>query len=195
MVRRGHGPPARLSPGSLAKPVPVWRPHRGPSGTGRNDWPWDLRVPSGPRLPSNRCSVESGWRLSSPLITLRAPSGRPRPPRGLCWGGVPAEPHLPHWGEGPASLREAGRWLLWCGAQGRVGRPLGEDGELPGSLGVWWRGRGPALPSKVDRSPPFGCEGGWAQIQSGSPWSPCSGLTRHKGFFFSYKTVLLIIKV
>nr|XP_030715300.1 activated CDC42 kinase 1 isoform X18 [Globicephala melas] len=45
-----------------------------------------------PRAPAHLlgCSVESGWRLSSPLITLRAPSGRPHPPpeaqqqRGPC---------------------------------------------------------------------------------------------------------------
>lgn len=42
-------------------------------------------------------------------------------------------------------------------------------------------------------SPLLGCEGGWGQVQSGSPWSPCSGLTRHMFLFSVIK--LMIIKV
>nr|XP_030715324.1 activated CDC42 kinase 1 isoform X21 [Globicephala melas] len=92
-----------------------------------------------PRAPAHLlgCSVESGWRLSSPLITLRAPSGRPHPPpeaqqqRGPCRAS-------------PASL---GRrtcislrsWemapLAWCaGASGTP--PRGRRAE-----NYWWRGQ------------------------------------------------------
>lgn len=53
------------------------------------DRPRGLWLPSSPWLPSNRSSVESDWRLSSPLITLRAPSGRPHPPRGAQQGRGP----------------------------------------------------------------------------------------------------------
>lgn len=104
-------------------------------------------------------------------------------------GGVPAKPHLPHWGEGPASLREAGRWLLWRGAQGRVGRPSGRRGEFLGPQGYGRRVE--ACSALQGGSGPlyfFGCEGG---LGTGPEWLALESMLRVYSTWVSFSVIKL----